>query len=111
MRGGEGCDERGVLYVERGATEPTKQLGPYRRPALADLPGLAGHEQLRDVPLATIRDRLLFLLDDDLLVCGLAFLVEERPQRNRILGRPELPENHGGGAIGRVVLPERALRH
>src|SRR5215472_2027064 len=81
------------------------------RPALADLPGLAGHEQLRDVPLATIRDRLLFLLDDDLLVCGLAFLVEERPQRYRILGRPELPENHGGGAIGRVVLPERALRH
>src|SRR5215510_9034019 len=78
---------------------------------LADFPGFASHEQLRDVPLTTIRNRLLFLLDDELLVRGLAFLLEERPQRDRILGRPELPEDHGGGAIGRVVLPERALWH
>src|SRR5262249_9732571 len=59
---------------------------------LPDLPGLPRHEQFADVAGPAIRDRLLLLLDEDPLVRGLAFLVEHGPERDGILGRPEMGE-------------------
>src|SRR3990170_1049143 len=91
--------------------EPTKQMGPYRRPGAADLPGLARHQELRDIARAALRYGLLLLLDHDLFVRGLALEVQERAQGDGIFGRPELGEQHGGGTVGRVVDPARALRH
>src|SRR5262245_1353539 len=81
---------------------PTKQMAPYRPPALPDFPGFAGVEELRDVARSAVRDRLLLLLDEDLLVRGLLLKIEQRSQGDREVRRPELRQAHGGGAVARV---------
>src|SRR6266542_415247 len=99
------------LYVERAAAGANEADGPLSLACSADFPGFAGHQELRDIPRTAVRDRLLLLLEENLLVRGLAILAQQSAEGNRILGRPELGEQHGGGTIGRVVHPERALRH
>src|SRR5687767_9328588 len=72
--------------------------------ALLDLPGLARVEQLHDIARATLGDGLLLLVDQDLLVRRL-LLAGEDPERNRVLGRPELRQDQRRGRIGLVVDP------
>src|SRR5262249_49248386 len=66
-RGGGWARTGGVLSVRGGGARGRQRsscplIGP---PALADFPGFAGHQELRDVSLPAIGDRLLLLLDDE----------------------------------------------
>src|SRR3990170_6973008 len=113
MRGGARRPQarRSPATLSLRPREPTKQMGPYRRPALTYLPGLARHQELRDIARAALRYGLLLLLDHDLFVRGLALEIQEHAHWDGVFGRPELGEQHGGGTVGRVVDPARALRH
>src|SRR5439155_5940809 len=78
---------------------------------LSDLPGLSRDEQLGDVPRPPLGDGLLLLLDQDLLVGRLARVGGQHPERDRVVGGPEMRQHERGRAIGLVVHPERALGH
>src|SRR5260370_39405994 len=47
---------------------------------LADLPGLAGHQELGDVPRAPVRDGPLFLFHQDLVARGHTRACREHPE-------------------------------
>src|SRR4029077_8695439 len=76
---------------------------------LADLTGLAGHQELGDVPRALVRDGSLFLFDQDLVVRGHTRAGGEHPERAGVVGGLEMSEHEGGPLVGLVVDPERTL--
>src|SRR5438552_18364640 len=102
MRGGARRPQarRSPATLSLRSRAPTKQMGPYRRPALTDFPSLARDKELADVAGTPVRDGLLLLLDQDLLVCRHACLIEQRSEGDRILGGPELGEQRRGRAVG-----------
>src|SRR5438128_3091199 len=82
--------------------------GEHSPSELLNLPGVAGHEELRDVARSAVRDRATLLLDQNFLVR------RRRPRRqhgdrDRELRRPQVGQQLARVEAGRVVDPQRAL--
>src|SRR5713226_2088026 len=73
-----------------------------------DLPGVSGGQELRDVAGAAVGDRLLLLLEHELLVDG-RLDGREHADRDREVGREEVRQELRRVHVLLVVDPERAL--
>src|SRR5262245_32525370 len=80
------------------------------RVGLRDLPGVSRGQKLGDVAGPPIRDGLLLLLKDEILVDRRVDRCEHA-DRNRKARREEVGEKLGGVHVGLVVDPEGALGH
>src|SRR2546422_10881522 len=75
------------------------------RGGLRDLPGVSRGQQLGDVAGAALRDGLLFLLENEVLV-DRRFDGREHADRNREVGREKIGEELGGVHVRLVMNPE-----
>src|SRR6266508_2504582 len=80
------------------------------RGGLRDLPGVSRGQQLGDVAGAALRDGLLFLLEDEVLV-DRRFDGREHADRNREVGGEKIGEELGGVHVRLVMNPEGTLGH
>src|SRR5215510_3831989 len=80
------------------------------RVRLRDLPGVSRGQQLGDVARPPIRDGLLLLLEDEVLVDRRVDR-REHADRNREVRRKEVGDELGGVDVRLVVNPEGALGH
>src|SRR6266545_4951780 len=78
------------------------------RGGLRDLPGVSRGQQLGDVAGAALRDGLLFLLEDEVLV-DRRFDGREHADRNREVGGEKIGEELGGVHVRLVMNPEGTL--
>src|SRR5215470_14867849 len=77
---------------------------------LADLPGVARGQKLRDAPRPAVGDGALLLLEYDLLVDRRLDCLQHA-DRHREVRREQVGEDLGGVDVLFVVNPERALGH